>query len=216
MKPYYDRNGVTLYHGDARDILPALESADVIITDPVWPNAPDGMFDIGLNTPEQLLSETLEHAQAERVVIQLGCNSDPRFLDAVPSRWPFLRVCWLRYARPSYIGRLLNGGDVAYAFGSWPPSEPGGRVIPGEMVVTDTHDGKNEHPSPRRIETVKWLCRWFARGLVVDPFAGSGTTLVAARAAGYPAIGIEQEERYCEIAVRRLQQESLDFMTVPA
>lgn len=213
MKPYYSRNGTTIFVGDAREIVPQLPAVDAIITDPVWPNCPPGLL-TGSEDPYGLLAATLEHAQAERVVIQLGCNSDPRFLQAVPERWPFLRVCWLRYARPNYIGRLLNGGDVAYAYGAWPKSEPGGRVIPGEMVVTDSHYERNGHPSPRRLETVKWLTRWFAKGLVLDPFMGSGTTLVAARAAGYPAIGIEVEERYAEIAVRRLQQEAFEMEAI--
>ena len=48
-------------------------------------------------------------------------------------------------------------------------------------------------------------------GIVLDPFAGSGTSLVAAKAAGVPSVGIEKSERYCEIAARRLAQDVLDF-----
>lgn len=212
MKPYYQAYGTTIYCGDAREIVPQLGRVDTIITDPVWPNCPPGLL-AGSEDPYGLLAATLEHAEAERVVIHLGCNSDPRFLNAVPERWPFLRVCWLRYSRPGYVGRLLNGGDVAYAFGNWPKAEPGAHLIPGEMVVTDSHDGRNNHPTPRRLEMVKWLTRWYAKGIVLDPFMGSGTTLVAARAAGYPAIGIEINPTYCDIAIARLAQIPLE---VPA
>ena len=65
------------------------------------------------------------------------------------------------------------------------------------------------HPSPRRFEHVAWLVNLYSEGAVLDPFAGAGTTLLAAKNCGQTAIGIEIEERYCEIAARRLSQEVL-------
>jgi hypothetical protein len=88
--PYYEHAGVTIYHGDAREILPEL-SADTIITDPVWPNS---IFP-KVADPEQLLKETLAVAVVKRIVIHLGCDSDPRFLRSVPSSFPFIRFCLL-------------------------------------------------------------------------------------------------------------------------
>ncbi len=210
IMPYYhdSTSGITIYCGDARTILPQLASAsvDVVITDPVWPNSIPEL--IGHADPYDLFvsTATLFPRLTSRVVVQLGCDSDPRFLSAVPTDLPFLRACWLEYARPSYKGRLLMGNDVAYVFGRWPKSEPGSHLMPGRMVQTVAHDGRNDHPTPRRLQHVKWLVRWFARGLILDPFVGSGTTLVAAKHLGRPAIGIEIEEKYCETAVRRLQQ----------
>ena len=67
------------------------------------------------------------------------------------------------------------------------------------------------HPCPRRLEHVAWLVKLFADGLVIDPFAGVGTTLLAAKLSGYPAIGIEIDESYCEKAARRLDQGVFDF-----
>ena len=107
MKPYYQEGGVTIYHGDCREILPSIEVEDAMITDPVWPNAHVEL--VGRKDPEGLLRQMCEviPAGVKRLVVQLGCDSDPRFLSAVPSSWPFMRVCWLDYARPSYKGRLL-------------------------------------------------------------------------------------------------------------
>lgn len=217
MKPYYDHAGITIYHGDCREILPEL-AAESIITDPIWPNS---VFK-GVE-PQKLLSEALSVANVNRVVVHLGCDSDPRFLAAVPICWPFLRVCWLDYARPSYKGRILYGSDVAYVFGPAPEVKPGQMVMPGKCMAQRTREniqrsiggptfnGERAHPCPRRIQHVQWLVKWFAGKSVIDPFCGSGTTLKSAKELQVPAIGIEIEERYCEIAVRRLQQEILQL-----
>lgn len=211
MQPYYEHKGITIYHADSRDILPHLEGADAIITDPVWPNAPAGIYD-GADRPFALLQECAVHFPrlATRVVIQMGCNSDPRFLSAIPPELPFLRVCWLEYALPSYLGRVLYSGDVAYVYGAWPASRVGARVFPGVAPKAKPH--KNGHPTPRAYEHARWLVGWYARGLVVDPFMGSGMFLRAAKEHGYPAIGIDVDERYCEIAAMQLSQETLELV----
>jgi hypothetical protein len=215
MTPYYEQDGIVIYHGDCRDVLPLLNQVDVIITDPVWPNAIDELA--GSDDPEGLLRAAAMHFPrlANRAVIHLGCDSDPRILSAMPSEMPFFRACWLEYVRPHYKGRLLYGSDVAYAFGTPPPSEKGAHVIPGRFIQTNQSDGRNDHPCPRRYEHVRWLVRWFARGTVLDPFMGSGTTIKAAKELGLPAVGIEIEERHIDIAIRRLQQ-SVMALEIPA
>jgi hypothetical protein len=228
VTPYYEQSGVTIYHGDCREVLPSL-SADAIITDPVWPDCEHVFPGIDAKT---LLAEALQLSCVERVAIQLGCASDVRFLGAVPERFTYLRTCWLDYACPSYQGRVLNTGDVAYVFGEPPPPRRGAMILPGHKTATrttaddwrdisarkDQRKGKErgavpttalQHPTPRRIEHVAWLVKWFGGESVIDPFAGSGTTLVAAKRSGLRAIGIEITERYCEIAAKRLQQEAL-------
>lgn len=226
MTPYYEQSGVTIYCGDCRDVLPSL-AADAIITDPVWPDC-EHIFP-GIDA-KALLTEALQAAKVQRVAIQLGCASDVRFLGAVPARFPYLRTCWLDYACPSYQGRLLNTGDVGYIFGDPPAPRPGQMLMPGRKTASRTtaddwrdiakrkaqRRGKergavwtDQHPTPRRIEHVAWLVKWFGGDSIIDPFVGSGTTLVAAKRSGLRAIGIEIEERYCEIAARRLQQDAL-------
>lgn len=225
MKPYYTDDFVTLYHGDCRKLLPLLEEQpDTCIVDPVWPNSvfPE------VEDPQRLFGEMCDVLTSERLVVHLGCTSDPRFLAAVPARYPVLRVNWLRYARPSYRGRLLIGSDVAYAFGTPPTSKPGRHLLSGEYTARNNstklqHTGRGEsssnrenyeqlpHPCPRRYEHLVYLCEVFVESAVIDPFAGTGTTLAAAKNLGLKAIGIDLHEPYCEIAAKRLSQEVLDL-----
>ena len=182
--------------------------AETIITDPVWPNAHPGL--IGAENPAALLRDVLANEKhARRLVIWLGCQSDPRFLATVPARWPFLRMAYLRRAVPSYNGRCLVSGDVAYAFGEWPDSREGARVLPGECSAASIPSLKQNHPAARNEQHARWIVKWWAQGPTLDPFAGTGTTLVACKAQGVTAIGIEIEPKYCEIAVKRLRQEVL-------
>ena len=80
MKPYYEHAGVTIYHGDCRDILPMLDPVGSIITDPVWPNT--SVLLAGADHPYELLAQALGVSPAAtRLGIHLGCDSDPRFLN---------------------------------------------------------------------------------------------------------------------------------------
>ena len=220
IRPYYEQDGITIYCGDARKLLGEMEQQPpVCITDPVWPNS---VFP-KVADPAGLFRDVAAQLTVTRLVVHLGCTSDPRFLAGVPERLPFVRVCWLRYARPSYRGRILIGSDVAYVYGDVPSSKPGRRVLSGECVARNNntklqHTGRGEgtsdgvdyetlpHPSPRRYEHVAWLAHIYGDGGVIDPFAGSGTTLAACHSLGIPAVGIEMEESFCEIAARRLSQ----------
>jgi len=212
MTAYFEREGITIYHGDCREIVPLLDPPAVVITDPVWPNAVKSLA--GADDPAGLLSDFLGLLPdtVARLVIQLGCDSDPRFLTAVPSRWPFLRSCWLEYVRPSYKGRLLYTSDLAYIFGQWPKPRPGAMVIPGKFLQNDARPRTRGHPCPRQQSHVDWLVKWFGESTILDPFAGTGPVLLAAKYAGLRAVGIEIEERYCEVAARRLDQRVFGFV----
>ena len=220
MKPYYDEGGITLYCGDAREVCKHIEpQPEAVITDPVWPNS---VFP-NVADPQALLNDALFPLwDVKRVVVHLGCDSDPRFLRAVPERWPFFRTCWLEMACPNYKGRLLYTADVAYVFGEPPVSRKGAHVMPGRVVATKNDkgfarsNGRNKtfsaadaelpHPTPRKLQHVQWLVKWFGGESILDPFAGSGTTLLAAKNVGVRAVGIEIEERFCELIVQRLAQ----------
>lgn len=213
MKPYYqdERAGIQIYHGDCREVLMRLRGYDTVITDPVWP---DTTVEIaGADDPVILFKEATELLFAHRLAVQLGCDSDPRILAELEARWEFFRVCWLEIARVGYKGRLLMTGDVAYLFGEPPASREGARVIPGRFLDPDGNGQQSEHPCPRKLGHVKWLVKWWSNpgDVILDPFCGSGTTLIAARHLGHHAIGIEIEEKYCEIAAKRLSQEVLQF-----
>jgi site-specific DNA-methyltransferase (adenine-specific) len=225
VQPYYEHAGITIYHGDCREFLPCIE-AESIVTDPVWPNC-EHIFP-GIDAGK-LLGDALAAARVRRATIQVGCNSDPRFFACVPSRFPFLRVCYLEYAVIGYLGRLLRDAEVAYVFGDAPDSKLGARVMPGRVIATRSNADKGwsnkgrtiqdvteavkrlEHPTKRLIQHVQWLCKWFGGASVIDPFMGSGTTALACKTLGLQFTGIEIEERYCELAANRLSQEVFSF-----
>lgn len=203
MKAFYESGNICLYHGDAREILPNL-SAESVITDPVWPNSTPEL--VGANRPYELFAEVarLLPAAVSRVVVQLGCDSDPRMLFGMPSELRFFRACHLEYVRPHYKGRLLYTHDVAYVFGAPPKSKKGAHVMPGRVLQKDAAKRFAGHPCPRQSAHVKWLVHWFGGESVIDPFCGSGTTLLAAQMLGVKAVGVEISEEYCEAAAHRL------------
>lgn len=124
ITPYYQDEWVTLYCGDSREIIPQLGEFETVITDPVWPNAPESIP--GYDEHEALMREisTLLVGRAKRLIVHLGSTCDPRWLANVDARWPFLMTQLLEYAMPSYRGRaMLN--DIAYAFGVYPERKKG-------------------------------------------------------------------------------------------
>lgn len=215
MKPYYDHAGITIFNADCREILPAIKTVETIIVDPVWPNSLPSLK--GSERPFELFAEAAAYFPriSRRAVVHLGCTSDPRFLLSIPKEMPYLRTCWLRLNFPNYRGRILIGSDVAYVFGIPPKSRKGHHLLPGECATSDTEMdisvNRKNHPCARKLNHLRWLVNVFGEGTILDPFMGSGTTLRAAKDLGHKAIGIEIEEKYCEIAAKRLSQEVFDF-----
>ncbi|MDD5511590.1 MAG: DNA methyltransferase [Dehalococcoidales bacterium] len=236
MRPYYQDEWVTIYNGDAREILPGMSDIE-IITDPVWPGANTNIP--GADRPYSLFKEFCQALprSTRRLVIQLGCDSDPRFLKSLPAWLPFLRICSLEYTIPSYKGRILNTGDFAYVFGQSPRWREDRQLMPGVCrsnyveKLFQKHNGKHKihegrapahitaieelpHPCTRRLQHLYWLVHYFSDDLVVDPFMGSGTTIVAAKYLNRKSIGIEIEEKYCRLAVERLSQSVMDLCSI--
>lgn len=199
---------IQLFHGDCRQILSDIGPVDTVITDPVWPNVPADMFPNVLD-PQALLESALSKITARRLVIVLRGDSDPRFLQAVPKRWPFFRTQLLPYVMPGYIGRKLGGDELAYCFGEPLPSAPGRRVIPGRAPSVQP-EGRlaNGHPCSRSLAHFRWLVNWWSLEgeTILDPFMGSGTTGVACVEMDRLFIGIEIEKEYFQIAERRISQ----------
>lgn len=211
-----------LYCGDCREVLETLPRADVVMTDPVWPNVPEGLLQ-GHDRPYELLEEAIGAMRLpKRLVIVMRSDSDPRFLSAVTPLLPFFLAQVMQYVMPGYIGRVLGGNEIAYSFGEPIKSAPGVRVIPGMSPKVQPKGRKaNGHPCSRAIEHFDWLMRWHTEDgdTVIDPFMGSGTTGVAAVRAGRKFVGIEIEPKYFEIACRRLeeaQQQTDLFRAAPA
>ena len=181
-----------------------------LITDPVWPNVPEGMI-MGHENPHELLSFVLGEAvpqSVKRLVIILRSDSDPRFLSAVPNRWPFFNAHWLAYAMPGFYGRILGGNEIAYAFGEPIPRREGQKVIPsvGPKAQPQSRAGIG-HPCPRTPEHMEWLVRWWSEPgeTIVDPFMGSGTMALAARKWGRKFVGVEIDRRWFDLAVERIR-----------
>lgn len=199
-------DGATLYLGDSREIVPIIGACDALITDPVWPNAPDGMFP-GCDNPSQLLGEVLSVSYSMRIVVCLRNDSDPRFLAAVPRPMKFLQCMWMRYACVGHMDRFLTGNEVAYAFGEWPQRKPGRQSMAAMSPVQAKPIPKNGHPCPRSDLHMRWLVSNWSDGLVMDPFMGSGTTGVACLEHGREFVGIEINPEYFDIACRRIEME---------
>jgi site-specific DNA-methyltransferase (adenine-specific)/modification methylase len=203
----------TLYLGDCRDVLPAIEKVETVVTDPVWPNNSIEAF-AHIN-PYQLFADAWGLVDTKRAAIQMGCDSDPALLR--PITLPFVRVVWLEYALPGYKGRILYSGDVAYLYGEVPRPLPGKKLIPGKCVSKNNFGQEADHPCPRKLQHVKWLTHYFSdpEDIVLDPFMGSGTTGVACVELGRKFIGIEINEQYFDVACKRIKaaaaQKEFDF-----
>lgn len=211
MNPYYQRDGVTIYHGDCLEIMPQLEQKfDLILTDPPWPNLTAGM-----NTTDPfklmvrfygIISKT---QNSEKMILIFGCDSDPRIISDVPKQFNFFNTCWIRRVPPFFKGPKFIGADVAYIFGNFKsPTGLGKKVYNQEMDMVSCGERICSHPAPRNQKCINKMLSIYSqhKETIFDPFLGSGTTLVAAAELGREAVGIEIEEKYCEIAVKRIEK----------
>jgi len=212
IEPFYDDGEVTVICGDARAVLPHLEvdrRRAVVLTDPVWPNC--GAIDLaGAGEPWGLWTEIASQLPrvAERLIVLLGDDSDPRFLAGVPRELAFFRATWLRYALVVRRGQHLKSADLAYVFGRWPRPAPERRVFPGEVISHETRARdawRSEHPCPRRPEHIRGLVRGYCcpDDILIDPCAGSGTIIEARE--GRRVIAIDVDERWCREMSERAQ-----------
>jgi site-specific DNA-methyltransferase (adenine-specific) len=213
MKPYYEDSSCTIYHGDSRELLPSLPTPDVVLTDPPWPLQVKSVME-GNADAYALWGEVAPLLSGQRLVIWHAIHNDPRgFLNPLKD-WPYLRAVYIRRAIPGYFGRVLIDGEMIHVLGEWPKAKKGRMVIPGGFQITyKKSDRNNGHPGPRSLVAATWLLGWWSDEgqTILDPFMGSGTTLRAAKDLGRKAIGIEIEEKYCEIAAKRLAQEVLEL-----
>jgi site-specific DNA-methyltransferase (adenine-specific) len=221
VKPYYEHGGITIYHADCREILPQI-LADVVVTDP-----PYGVAFKGKNTKHtlrsqdgySLIDDTPEYVA--EVVVPIIAGLIAAVGRAVVT--PGIRNMF-KYPAPDAVGTIFypSGAGLGrwgftcsqpiFYYGKDPYLAKGMGSRPDSFSTTEAAP-RNGHPCPKPLAAMKWLV---AKGslegeTVLDPFAGSGTTLLAAKELGRKAIGIELEERYCEIAATRLSQYMLDL-----
>lgn len=203
--PYYSDESCTIYHGDCAEILPELGRFDLLLTDPPYGyewNTNYSRFSKGSTDKEAILNDghgevNLEPCFAitsEQMIF--GCNSIPQ--SNVGSYLIWDKRCPDGFA-------FLSDGEAAW----W--SEGHGVYIC--TINAQQHRSKaGLHPTQKPVGLMTWCINKAKKAqTILDPFMGSGTTLVAAKLEGRKAIGIEISEKYCEIAANRLRQRVLNF-----
>ena len=222
MKPYYEDDMVTLYHGSCLDITEWVV-ADVLVTDP----------------PYGMSFQSNKRKKNERLAAIAG-DADPKLRDSAIALWGSERpaIVFGTWRVPPPAGerqRLIwaklgsvGMGDLSMPWGTshedihvlgkgWNREATGqkrmGSVINGTQGGGGAHGAANAtgHPTPKPVPLMENLIQRCPPGVIAEPFAGSGATLVAARNLGRKAIGVELEERYCEGIANRLAQGSLIF-----
>lgn len=209
MKPYYERDGITIYHGDCREILPTLGRVDLLLTDP-----PYGIGEArGKNKSRSKLAVARDYGVSE-------------WDDATPSDWLFGLMREMSRVQIIFGGNYFNlppsscwlvwdkdngANDFADCELAWTNMPRAVRRIKWRWAgMLQERMGKDKekrvHPTQKPVPVMRWAIERAPDDceLILDPFMGSGSTLVAARQMGRRAIGIEREEAYCEVAVQRL------------
>lgn len=226
MKPYYQDDWVTLYHGDCLEVTDWLD-ADVLVTDPPY----------GVRL-EQIFGDARKGSKRTRVYDVLNGDGSPDLRDGALTLWaprPAVVFGTWRVARPDGVRSLLVwnkagafSGPANCAFfttheeiyiignGKWRASAPPLLSVITTSEYRPSQPAQYGHPTPKPVQLMEILIDRCPPGVIADPFAGSGSTLAAAKNQSRRVIGVELEERYCEIAAKRLAQDSFDFGEVPA
>ncbi len=231
MKPYYERDGITIYHGDCRDILPTLEaeSIDLVLTSPPY-NCRKRYTDYVDDLPDEefwklnaiWLSEAYRMA-TETARLYAVVSDDMlwhrRHLAEDPGwRWAQLLV----WCKPNFAGGTSRMAGDWNNMTEWIMEFRKGKRTPMMNGEGNTHNffvlpspqsnwecEPKEHIAQWPIELPRRIISRTPGNTVLDPFMGSGTTARACKDLGRAFIGCEVSEVDCEIAVRRLSQEVL-------
>ncbi len=205
MKPYYDHGGITIFHGDARELVRHL-TAEVLCLDPPYGTNEHGGYgrrQLGLesieNDGDTSVRDDLLAWWGDRCAIVFG---SPRRAEP-PGQWMY-RLVWDKRA-PGLGSPWRWQHEMIYLRGEW-RNQPGIASVLSFSAGNAMRDRWHPHEKP-----VPLLCALLqgTAGAILDPTMGSGSTLRAAKELGRRAIGIELDERHCEHAARRLSQEVL-------
>jgi site-specific DNA-methyltransferase (adenine-specific) len=214
VKPYFDENGVTIYHGDCRTILPQIESVDLVLTDP--PYAMSGArkewrVTASVATGIHYAASKVRPKGAMLCFTTTSARGLEFTLGAVGEAMPFNRLLiWHKAFVRSRVAGPWRWDLVAIAaFGR----ASFGRPEFSSLCQTSGDSARDPldtgHPAEVPLKVADWLYTPFSPEIVLDPFMGSGSLLMPARRAGKRAIGIEVDERHCELAARRFAQRDL-------
>lgn len=212
MTPYYEHSGITIYHGDCREILPYLSFSGLVLTDPPY----------GINHKTNYKSSNRQKLSICRDYPKIFGDDkpfDPRWLLEYGEAHILWGANYYANLLPAVSGWLVwdkerpDDLDQSTCELAWSDCIKGVRrfrFLWHGMIRASKE--RLDHPTQKPIALMKWCLRfpWTVDYInVLDPFMGSGTTLRAAKDLGRKAIGIEIEEKYCEIAANRLSQEVL-------
>lgn len=211
MSLYYQDDHVTLYHGDCLTEHREWLDADVLVTDPPYGMAYESGRVKGRSSQAiagDLTIETRDKALAawgDRPAIAFGKWNVERPANVRA------RLIWSKGDDPG-MGDLAfpwgNSDEEIYVFGKGFTGKRGTNVLVHNKPPVTNRDA---HPTPKPVPLMERLIEKCPPGVIADPFAGSGATLLAARNLGRKAIGVELEERYCEMIAKRLDQGVLDL-----
>ena len=252
--PFYSRDGIVIYCGDAREVVPQLPpaSVDFIFTDPPYGHNNNNndlthRREAALGVPHSVHQDRSARpiandgpeadvlvrwfiCEADRLLVNGGCccccccggGPDPTF-----ARWSLWldaalgfkqMIVWDKgglgmgwHYRRNYETVLVGqkrGGPCRWY---------GGHDVPNIVRIAGIRPSRDDHPTPKPVALSAWFLRLHAAPghLVLDPFAGGGSTLIAARAHGCRAVGVEIEENYCRVAVERLRQQVFSLPPPP-
>ena len=205
--PYYQDRFVTLYHGSSVEMIPADLAPECVVTDP--PYGVGFKYESYDDTPENYapIRQLLERLTANAK--QMALMSGQRQMWNMPK--PKWALCW---AKPGSCRRSDLGGfnewEPVLLYGKWRKVNNDLKWLPN--CVNYHKDIATEHPCPKPAKLMTWLVS-LTDGEILDPFAGSGSTLLAAKQLNRKAVGIEIEEKYCEIIAKRMSQDVLSLGT---
>jgi site-specific DNA-methyltransferase (adenine-specific) len=222
-KPYYQDDYVTLYHADCREVLPLLEPVEALVTDPP--------FGIGFKYENKEQHSEADSYYAWLMPLLNSVQLQKGGFFAVWQAQLYFQYFWQQFGSDIHIycaaknfvqlrkTPINYGYDpvvMKYVLGApLRPKKPKRNVdffvSNTAGIVSNTNRIEKAHPCPRPLDGVIQIIDNFVveNGTVLDLFAGSGTMLLAARQTNRKAIGIEIEEKYCEVAANRLRQEVL-------
>jgi len=210
VKPYYDHAGITIYHGDCRDILRELAPVDLVITDPP--------YGIGFQSNYRKVKHAEIHGDDALPIGRIKQSiSTAKRAAYVFCRWENLVAMPKPRSVFVWVKNNWSMGDLKHEHGrQWEaicfyPTAKHEFVKRIPDVLFADRTGNNDHPTEKPTTIISTIIQANVGETILDPFMGSGTTLCAAKDLGRRAIGIEIEECYCEIAAKRLAQEVLRF-----